>query len=105
MITPFDVCLPSIVFFILFLTTILVTSYRYFAEPVYPYCVTRENPDVCDESRHQYIMNILILFVAAILWIWILNITCHTYSTMSAWFLVFAPILLILFWYIYYIIV
>jgi len=104
MITPFDLCLPSKVFFIIFFTVILVTSYRYFAEPVFPYCVTRNNPDDCDESRQQYIMNILFLFIGSILWVWIINIICHIQSSIAAWFLVFMPILLIILWYIYKII-
>lgn len=101
MITLLDTCAPSQVFLVLFIVLVGLWSFYYLAQPVDPYCIRRNRTDDCGEKRTHFTFRLILTSLAALIWVWILNIVCHTVSTTVAWILLIIPCLLTILWVFY----
>ena len=101
MISLLDVGPPSIVFLTLYFSVMTVVTYRYYTEPVNPYCIRKDRPSDCGENRSNYITTLILLTLSALLWTWILNIVYQIGFVFFAWFLVFIPCVVSLVWFAY----
>lgn len=96
MITLLDTCTPSLIFLTLAITTIGVYSIKFYTEPVDPYCRRKNSPEDCGEKRRGFPMLIIIWILFSLLWMWILNIVCYSFSSIYGWLLLCIPFILVI---------
>ena len=102
MITVLDTCTPSLIFLVFSITAIAVYSIKFYTEPVDAYCRRQKSPDDCGEKRQGYPMQMFIGVLLTLLWVWILNIVCHTLPSIFGWLLLCIPFVFIILLSLYY---